>query len=84
MENTLRQTGEAGACALNGTQTGIWFADQILSRNDSYLVAHYTEINGEIDAETLRQLIVLTRMCPEFCVNQSLPTYLSKVRFGRV
>ena len=38
---------------LIGPQPGIWLADQIAGRAGAWAVAHYVELNGELDADRL-------------------------------
>ncbi|SHG09611.1 non-ribosomal peptide synthetase [Vibrio gazogenes] len=45
--------------ALIGTQQGIWFGQQVMPRPESFNVAHYIEIDGEIDLERFTQAVNL-------------------------
>lgn len=40
---------------LVAAQPGIWIADQIALRRNSFAVAHYTELRGEIDRPCLER-----------------------------
>ena len=44
-------------CPLVAAQPGIWIADQIAQRRNSFAVAHYTELRGEIDRSCLERAI---------------------------
>ena len=42
---------------LVAAQPGIWIADQIALRRNSFAVAHYTELHGAIDRSALERAI---------------------------
>ena len=43
--------------ALNGTQMGVWFGEQTAGSTGQYTVAHYVEINGQLDVTALQAAI---------------------------
>lgn len=38
---------------LLGTQQGIWFAQQVMPNPEEFNVAHYVEIEGQVDTSVL-------------------------------
>ena len=47
---------------LVAAQTGIWMAEQLSTLPNGWSVAHYTELNGEINAPLLAKAIVAGMM----------------------
>ena len=42
---------------LLGTQQGIWFAQQVMPNPEEFNVAHYVEIEGQVDTSVFRQAV---------------------------